>query len=229
MHLFSGSPSKPDGFANYFRSLGGECFEIDLLAGSEFDLIDDAVWGSLLTKVTSDLAAGKFHALLMGVPCDTFSRARRGANGPSVLRGAVGADRYGLSTLSPTDKERTRKGTCLAVRGALIIEEFAKLGLLVFAEHPRKLDGLISMFDLDEYTVLLSTSSLGLRLQSFVQCAFGSRTTKPSTGLTNICLAMPEECTHARVAWRYLSNGRTWRYLSTLARTRVVSVSFVVH
>ena len=87
---------------------------VDVANGTEFDMADQTKFESLLERVKRK----EFAAVVMSPPCSSFSRVRGRPGGPRKVRGAVGADRYGLKDLKPKEKEAVRLGTLLRLRAA---------------------------------------------------------------------------------------------------------------
>ena len=65
--LLCGGPNKRDSsLFNLFLIAGFECVNYDIENGSQFDLVDDAVWEPLLRSI----AAGEYAASCLSYVCD---------------------------------------------------------------------------------------------------------------------------------------------------------------
>ena len=122
--LFAGPSSNEGNLAFHFQLLGYTVVTYDVLDGPQNDLLDDAVWDPIYSRIQG----GEFKALIASPPCGTFSRLRGLPNGPPKLRGLAGGERYGLPNLTPQQKDHVRKHTLLAVRALQACEAMAKLG-----------------------------------------------------------------------------------------------------
>lgn len=210
LHLFSGPSNRVDGFANAVRALGGQCVEYDLVNGAEQDLANDHIWQGIM----SDIKNGVYDALLAGPPCNTFTNARRWDDaGPKPLRGPSGDERYGYSFLGPSDKEKVKLGTLLAVRTTEASTEFHEQRKPFIVEQPRwKQDGTsVSMYNLDEFQQLLEL--VGVECIELDQCEFGAPTTKPTTLIAYLINPpmLQSSCNHSKQLWIKPSTGeKVW-------------------
>ena len=210
LHLFSGPSNRVDGFANAVRALGGQCVEYDLVNGAEQDLANDHIWQGIM----SDIKNGVYDALLAGPPCNTFTNARRWDDaGPKPLRGPSGDERYGYSFLGPSDKEKVKLGTLLAVRTTEASTEFHEQRKPFIVEQPRwKQDGTsVSMYNLDEFQQLLEL--VGVECIELDQCEFGAPTTKPTTLIAYLVNPpmLQSSCNHSKQLWIKPSTGeKVW-------------------
>ena len=107
LHLFSG--------VQHWKAEGDETvLEIDKDGGR--DLLNDDLYAFLL-----QLVARSVKGVIGGPPRTTFVRARGSAPGPSVLRSTEGAERFGLSGLSPTEQAQVFGDNVLILRMVLLM------------------------------------------------------------------------------------------------------------
>ena len=112
---------------------GFECVNYDIENGSQFDLVDDAVWEPLMHRI----AAGEFVACLACPMCATFSKLLNLPGPPPPLRDASGPGRYGRKDITPEQKEQVRKHNVVAVRVAKALDSFRDQRLPGVLETPR--------------------------------------------------------------------------------------------
>ena len=101
LYLFSG-PRRPGDFSESCLELGAKAklVDIELIDEPLMDVLDEAIFDSYMAEV----AARKYDAVLMAMPCSTFTRARDVCDGgPKPLRGCGASDIYGLPNLSIND------------------------------------------------------------------------------------------------------------------------------
>ena len=88
LYVFSGIRRKAN--LKYWLGLGGKTAsmdivveEVDVLHGSEHDLLNEDVW----RKLRGRIKAGEFDAIVISPPCSTYSRSRLNKRGgPPPLR-----------------------------------------------------------------------------------------------------------------------------------------------
>ena len=117
--LCGGPNTRESSLFHLLIKAGFECVNYDILNGSQFDLVDDAVWEPLL----SSIAAGEYAACFACPMCATFSQLLN-LPGPSPLRDATGPGRYGRKDIKPAQQEKVRKHTVVAVRVAAALQSF---------------------------------------------------------------------------------------------------------
>ena len=146
---FSGPAEKDNGFEVWARRAGAACglcvtvHMADIENG--IDLADDVAWKDLAVRLATD-----FDGSLWSPPCSTFSAARTRPGGPPLLCGHCGKDLYGLPSLRPSDKEKVRVGTLLALRAAQGIDVQKRAGKPWILETPSPRPRVSSVFSLPE-------------------------------------------------------------------------------
>ena len=179
LHMFSGPSNRVDGLKHFLQEMGADGVDVDIVNGSEFDLVDEHYYQELLRRIR----AGEFDGGVISPPCSTFSNARRAdGGGPIPLRTPTGPRRYGLPSLKPADKDKVKVGTLLALRAAEVFRAFKEQGKPVILEQPhwkQEDPAAVSMFDLDEYQELMSDDAV--QLADFDQCLYGVSHAKRTT------------------------------------------------
>ena len=167
--LCGGPDDRPDSVYNLFTAAEGfECTNYDVANGPQFDIVDDLVWDTIYTAVTSL----EYVGCVACPPCSTYSQLHS-LPGPPPLRDATGPGRYGRSNLLPPVKERVRKHTLISTRVAQILTHFTRLKVPWIFEAPWATENQVSALNLDEFVNLLAmhgvTKTIGF------QCPFGRR------------------------------------------------------
>ena len=202
LFVFGGPFGRPDGVEHFASIRNTTAVIIDLCNGTEYDLLEDAVFERLM----ADIRANMFCGAVLAPPCETFSPARKRLDhetaGPRALRSK--SELYGLRDVDQHEKEQCRKGTVLAVRSALIAEAFDEARLPWLIENPWPVEeDAVSMFNLDEFKRLRDVN--GAILERTDQCCDGADCTKP-TGLLGpkwLLSGVGKRCMHPKVWWRY--------------------------
>ncbi len=163
------------------------------------DLLQDHLWERLL----QDLQRGQYHAVAMGTPCETASRARTGPPGPRPLRSSQHI--YGLpkSMLSESEHTQVKQGTYFALQSARTASAAHALGIPWLIENPDPHGNPVSLFNLPEWLQLADLP--GVSHVDFHQCTLGAETAKP-TRLLFGGLALSHfsaRCDHPKKEWRY--------------------------
>ena len=195
--LFSGPRLGAGTLKEYLESYNFIVADFDITNGSQYDILDDAVWDPLWKEVQ----ARGFCAAIASPPCSTFSRVRNVPGGPPPLRGAEGIERYGLRGLRPKDLDEVRKHNLLAVRTANIIACLNALGCPTIVEQPAMRHGEVSMLKLDEFKCLLQGQ--GIQHTIGPQCQFGASASKRTSWITHLInfSDMSPDCKHPRRTW----------------------------
>ena len=147
--LFSGPFDMGSGMgrlATRFHALGYIVDEYDICNGSQYDLSDDAVWSTVVDRLSRGIYWGVFAA----PPCGSFSKLRGSPGGPPVVRGIAGKDRYGLATNDAKQKAYVRLHNLLAIRAAEAISILISQGGVAALENPARHANSVSIFHLDE-------------------------------------------------------------------------------
>ena len=195
--MFSGPRLGAGTLKEYLESYNFIVADFDIVNGSQYDILDDAVWDPLWKKVQ----ARGFCAAIASPPCSTFSRVRNVPGGPPPLRGTEGSERYGLIGLRPKDSDEVRKHNLLAIRTANIIACLNALGCPTIVEQPAMRRGEVSMLKLDEFECLLHGP--GIQHTIGPQCQFGASASKQTSWITHLInfSDMSPVCKHQRRTW----------------------------
>ena len=126
LELFAGS----GGLSQAVRNLGHAVISFEITSGPQFDLTNHNVIHTVLSWIKGGLVVG----LWCGTPCTTWSRARRGGNGPGPLRN--NDNLFGLPNPSPCDAEKIRVGNKTMYATSRLIACAIKLSIPVILENP---------------------------------------------------------------------------------------------
>ena len=234
LHLFSGAKERPDGFAALLRARGWVVDEVD--AGCEShagpsapsdDLLDDDVFVNILSRAL----AGRWRALVAGIPCSTFSIARWRPGGPPVVRRRP-AEIRGLVQPPVGHESEAQRANELAWRACAIADAVHRIGGAYVIENPidygdveltrrlrvRAMPAHASLWQLDEL-IALRRCTEG-RMVHFPQCALGAVAQKwtsflYSPALSDLGSLAEMRCSHAKGEHQRATAGRTsdgrWR------------------
>ena len=208
LYLYSG-PARDGDLQEMARHLGGDAVMVDICrSGLQMDLLDqDAVdhWCEQLCNYA-------FQAVLMAMPCRTFSGLRGiDETGPQPLRGIHGRDVYGLPNLSIKDREEVKEGNVHALIGVRVALLCKQLGIPWIAETPRYKEGYPSLLRLPEWASIWKDPST---IKATVwQCGLGSTVAKPTELWGSVSLdGLPTRCSHQKQLWIVPWSGE--RYMS---------------
>jgi hypothetical protein len=160
LYLFGGARDDESSFEYIAQRIGKrvgahvhvDCY--DLCKGH--DLVDEALWRSLLAKLTS----GHYHAKLGSPPSGTFGNS---AGTGQALRAMTGPELYGRKGLSCDDAKRVRVATLLALRDAEANRVCSLVGLPWITVQPKALENQPHMFLLDEWGGSEATNGVALK------------------------------------------------------------------
>ncbi len=192
--------------AHYLQKYGVACDCYDILLGPEYDLADDIVWETLLSKIRT----GLYSFIFASFPCKSAALSRHGLSdrpGPGPLRSIDKP--WGLPGLKPADKELVRLGNLHATRSATACREVMAAGGKGFAlEQPAPIEGYPSLFHLPP----LALDDLHASDAIFDQCMFGAASTK-LTLIRYVGASFAEldgiQCTHEATQWQDSSGSYT--------------------
>ena len=151
--------------------LPSESFEISR------DVLEDVLSRHVKSRLRHLIQHRRLRLLWIGIPCGSFSRARRGKKGgggwPPPLRGDSPPDIFGLPHLSEKDQQRVRIGNRLAKEMCVLIKLCIRCKVPVVVENP----SLSRLFLFPALRKLISKSSGNI---VFHQCQYGSNFKKPT-------------------------------------------------
>ena len=178
------------------RASIAKCLDTEI--SLDHDMLDQSNWDAIWRDLD------EYDGRLLSPPCGTFSSARRaGDGGPKPLRSCVGPGRYGLSHLTPPEKEKVRVGNVLAIRSSRVCKrsQQTKKPWILEQPHHRQDKGKTSMFTLDEFVELLEMD--GVIKYTFDQCMFGAMWEKTTDLLSNIpgLEMFNQRCNHPKKSW----------------------------
>ena len=207
LYLFSGPMRHQDGVDVWLESQGIQCKCLDTEISLDHDLLDQSNWD----VVWRDL--DEYDGRLLLPPCGTFSAARRvGDGGPKPLRSFDGPGRYGLSDLTPAEKEKVRVGNVLAIRSSRVCKRshISKKPWILEQPHHRVDKSKTSMLTLDEFVELMGLD--GVIKYTFDQCMFGAKWEKTTDLLSNIpgLEMFNQRCNHPKRSWTVPWSGETF-------------------
>ena len=120
--------------ARAFAHQGGIAAVIDLETSIENDLSDYAAWNDISNQLPH------FDLIGIDLPCNTWSRARRGKPGsglPEPLRGAQGRSLFGLPHLCGRDSIKVQQANTMLYGAYRIIRRCLKLHIPGYLENPQ--------------------------------------------------------------------------------------------
>ena len=134
LHIFAG-PRLADDFASACEMLGASATLVSTELGEPLmDLLDEAIFDTYMNGIRSK----KWHAVMASMPSSTFDGSQSSDDrGRRPLGGASPTTIFGHSDLSLKDKEVTRIGTILALRGASVAALCTDLSIPWLAKAPK--------------------------------------------------------------------------------------------
>ena len=142
--------------------------DFDILNGPEHDLVEDLVARKVLHMIDEQT----YQAIFMPPPYSTFTCLRSRS-----LRGVTGKDRYGWKHLTKDELKAVKCETACSSFTARRAQRALELGVPWLVALPAEHPGKSHMLQLDEWSLLLSTSIDRVYLD---QCHFGSIDKKPT-------------------------------------------------
>ena len=146
-------------------------FEVDVLLGPNFDMSKPKLI-KLLCQMVSEQ---RFLAVMIAVPCGTFSRARRAPRGscmPSALRSS--SEPWGLSDLSPDEQSKVDDANRITRNTLKVIRCLVRNGIPFILENP--LGSIIWL--LPEMVALSKRIDVSIVVTHF--CQWGVKWMKPT-------------------------------------------------
>ena len=173
LYIFSG-PRRADDFASAWEMLGASAQLVDTVHDNpRMHLLDEAIFDTYL----NDLRSKKVHAVMASMPCSTFAGSQSQSDcRHRHLRGTSPTCIFGLSNLPLKDKEITRIGTILALRGATVTALCNDLSVPWLAETPQLEVGQPSILLLPQWQEICS--QVGTHSKTVMQCELGATSAK---------------------------------------------------
>ena len=207
IYLFSGPDEEKEGsFKDECAKLNAKVLMRDTLIDPEkHDVLDPDVWRDTSREVKESDGA------LLSPPCGSFSAGRNNDDGgPRPLRGAHGAERYGLRDLDQNEKEQVRVGTGCIVRTAeaaqLLLDQGpvhdddGEVWIPWVIEQPLPRPDRPSGLKLDE--VLQLDEHDAVSDSNIAQCPLGAESVKHTALKGTVTIESPFECPHEKRWWR---------------------------
>lgn len=204
LHLFSG-PQRSGDLAEALKKFGWATCSVDILQPHKSDLLDDQTRRAIL----DDIREGRFDAVFLGTPCETYSALRKERPGPRPLRSAE--EITGLSTgLSQEEKKKLKEGNERTEFSCKVMRACYDYSVPFTLENPEPIRdvSLWRMPNIQEVTQLR-----GVRHADLDQCMVGCETTKPTrllyylvthANLNNL------RCDHPKREWKDSEGKSYW-------------------
>ena len=129
-------------------------------------------------SIRTDILAGKFDAIWIATPCETFSPLREKQPGPRVLRTLEHIQGLPRQALTPAEQKQVRESNILINRTTSAATAQSSVGKPWGLENPDHGPGKPSLWDMPGVVKLLAERADGdVR---FDQCRLGLETTKPT-------------------------------------------------
>ena len=167
--------------------------EVDIARSSEDDLSGEGLWQQFF----SEMAEGKWDAVFLSPPCNTFSRARhlwKQSPGPRPIRSRQYP--YGFPWASSANKQLLGLHNFFIFQCRRMAMTAFKTGKIFLWEHPEDLgkvadtaDSPGSIWQWEEMTTLLKETDAVT--WAVYQCHFSGDTPKPTRFMGNIGTTMP--------------------------------------
>lgn len=193
--MFSGK-SRPGDIQHQLCALGWRVCALDVEAPRPTDLLSDSTWES----ISLDIVGGKFQALWIATPCETFSPLREKPPGPRVLRTLECIQGLPRSQLSAAEQKQLKESNILISRTASAANAQTAAGHPWGLENPDHGSERPSLWDMPQIQDLANRKADGDT--KFDQCRTGLETTKPTRLLTrglNLSTLNGLRCNHPKV------------------------------
>ena len=191
LYLFAGVERKAD-ISCYLhalaaRSMAWDCHEVNILSTSDHDLLDQDLQQELLEQVS----AGRFSALMVSPPYNTWSRAVwANTLGPRPIRNSLHPLEF--PWLSHSNKVKADNANMLVSFAVAVLEAAARArdrghNVVAMLEHPEDLGQAhrghpASIWQLPQ---VRSLRRLGFKSVALFQCSFGTDYSEPTRLLSN--------------------------------------------
>ena len=189
--LFSGR-SRPGDLQHALCSKGWRVCAIDIAAPRRTDLLCEATW----ENISMDLVAGKYKALWIATPCETFSPLREKQPGPRVLRTLEAISGLPKSQLTQAEQKQIKESNILVTRTYTAASAQTAAGNPWGIENPDHGDHKPSLWKMPAILELFKKADGDIK---FDQCRTGLETVKPTRLLVK-GLDLPElqglRCNH---------------------------------
>ena len=228
LHLFSGRKGRTDGLAAKLVARGWAVDEVDVGLGTRGAMAipeDDLHVDGFFIELLSRAMAGYYDAVIIGVPCSTFSVARLRPGGPPTVRQLPGEGR-GLINPPLHHEHEAERANELVWRSCAIAEATQASGGVFVIENPidrsdeetsRRLrlghwPRHASLWQMEEVVALQAAT--GALVVHFPQCALGGVAQKWTTLIFSPMLSELSRlgslrCRHTRDEHRVRGSGRT--------------------
>eukprot|EP00435_Cladocopium_sp_Y103_P011679 s3840_g3.t1 len=175
--LFAGA-SRPGDIQHALCAKGWRVCAVDTISPRPTDILCEATWDS----IRNDLITGRYQALWIATPCETFSPLREKPPGPRVLRTVEHIEGLPRNTLTQAEQKQLKESNILVRRTSSAAEAQDKTGGPWGVENPDHKDGKPSLWQMPTMVKLIDEKADGdVR---FDQCMTGLQTTKPTRLVT---------------------------------------------
>ena len=195
--LFSGRSRSGD-LQHELSDRGWLVCAIDILCPTKTNILDEAVWSGVI----ADIQEGKFAAMWMATPCETFSPLREKQPGPRPLRSAARVGGLPRSRLSQAEQKQLREANILVSRTAAAAQAQSKAGGVWGLENPTHPGDRPELWKMPEIEQLWKLG--GVKSYRFDQCRYGCETAKPTIFLTqglDFGHLEGKKCNHPKKTW----------------------------
>ena len=164
-------------------SLAGCCNSLLLDISFGFDLLARGA----VSDITSYIRNGKVRGVMLAIPCNSFSAARRAPIGSRMPRRLRSDDfPFGIPGLNEKDQQTAALGNSIVKACARIIRCCDAAGIPWVVENPR------SSFLWKMPAIRRIQSSAHVRISHLDQCRYSCPWMKPTTMMTGWCQASPQ-------------------------------------
>ena len=171
LHLFSG-PQRSNDLAEELAKLGWAVCSVDKEQPISTDLLDNVVREAIM----EDVEAGMYDHIMLGTPCETYSRLRKEPPGPRPLRSAE--EITGLkSGLNEREKKQLKEGNEHTSFSSVVMVIAQRVGTAFTMENPEPIYE-VSIWLMPDIKKVQDLG--GVENVNFDQCRYGCETTKPT-------------------------------------------------
>ena len=175
--LFSGK-SRAGDLQHQLCALGWRVCAVDTVAPKETNLLCESTWES----IRADITLGKFEALWIATPCETFSPLREKQPGPRVLRTLEHIEGLPRAQLSQAEQKQVKEANILVHRSTSAAAAQASVDKPFGIENPDHDPSKPSLWMMPQMVKIINEKADGdIR---FDQCRTGLETRKPTRLVT---------------------------------------------